>query len=85
LSSTIVHSPLFSSSRTVFLAGKNEHLSFKTMHAEEVCNKNEDIQILVWAQELRRTTSILIPLKTITKDISLLGCDAVSSGDYKTL
>jgi len=55
------------------------------MHAEEVCNKNEDIQILVCALELRRRTSILIPLKTLTEDLSLLVCDAVSSGDYKTL
>jgi hypothetical protein len=51
------------------------------MHAEEVCIKHEDIQILVCALELRRRTSILIPLNTLTEDLSFLGCDAVSSGD----
>jgi hypothetical protein len=55
------------------------------MHAEEEYNKNADIQILVCAFELRRRTSILIPMKTLIEDLSLLGCDAVSSGDDKSL
>lgn len=62
-----------------------EHLSFKTPHAEEVYIKNEDIQILVCGLELRTRTSILTPIKTLTEGLSLLGCDAVSSGDYNTL
>jgi hypothetical protein len=55
------------------------------MHAEELCIKNAYIQILVRALKLGRRTSILIPMKTLIEDLSLLGCDAVSSGDYKTL
>jgi len=55
------------------------------LHAEEVCTKNEDIQILVCALELRLRTTALIQMKTLTEELSLLGCDAVSSGDYKTM
>ena len=40
---------------------------------------------MVCPLELRRRTSILIPLKTLAEDLSLLKCDTVSSGDYKTL
>ena len=62
-----------------------ELLSFKTLHAEEAHINNENIQILVCVIELRRRTSILIPIKTLTEDLSLLGCVAESSGECKTL